>query len=189
MAAIKAIIKPALLVWARNRSKVKLEDAAKSAHVTVERIQAWESGKEAPTLGQLRDLAAKYQFPLAVFYLPEPPKDFAPLRDFRRLPDAPDETISQHLAYHIRSAYERRELALELYEELKSKPQLFPLKATLRDDPEKIGQAIRDFLKVDDESQKRAARQDRSISSPGAAALKSAMCLCSSSVGHIIALI
>ena len=144
---------------------MKLEDAAKAAHVTVERIQTWESGEAAPTLGQLRDLAAKYQFPLAVFYLPEPPKDFAPLRDFRRLADAQDEMISQHLAYHIRSAYERRELALELYEELKSKPQLFPLKATLRDDPEKIGQAIRDFLKVDDESQKRAARQDRSFDS------------------------
>jgi hypothetical protein len=44
MAAIKALVKPELLRWARNRAKVKPEDAAKAAHVTVERLQAWEHG-------------------------------------------------------------------------------------------------------------------------------------------------
>jgi hypothetical protein len=36
-------------------------------------LTAWESeeGADAPTLGQLRLLAAKYHFPVAVFYLPE----------------------------------------------------------------------------------------------------------------------
>lgn len=163
MAAIKALVKPALLVWARDRAKVRAEDAAKAANVDLERLEAWERGDDAPTVGQLRSLAAKYHFPLAVFYLPEPPTDFAPLRDFRRLPDVDDETISPNLAFHIRGAYERRELALELYDELRSAPQPFPLKATLRDDPEKVGQAIRDFLEVNDEDQKKAARQDRAF--------------------------
>jgi Zn-dependent peptidase ImmA (M78 family) len=165
MATIKALVKPEMLRWARNRAKVKPEDAAKAAHVTVERLQAWEQdgAEDAPTLGQLRDLAAKYHFPLAVFYLPEPPKDFAPLRDFRRLPDAAEEPISANLAYHIRNAYDRRELALELFQELGAKPQRFPLRATLRDDPEKVGRALRDFLKIDPETQKRAARQGRAF--------------------------
>ena len=130
--AIKALVKPAILRWARDRAKVKPEDAAKAAHVTVERLLAWESDKDddAPTLGQLRSLAAAYHFPLAVFYLPEPPKDFAPLRDFRRLPDAEEAPISANLAYHIRSAYERRELALELFQELGAEPRRFPLRAS-----------------------------------------------------------
>src|ERR1700730_10360537 len=162
---LKALVKPELLRWARNRAKVKLEDAAKAAHVPVERLQAWEreDSNEAPTLAQLRELAAKYHFPLAVFYLPGPPKDFAPLRDFRRLTNVEEEPISANLAYHIRSAYERRELALELFEEINSEPQRFTLKATVRDDPEKVGRAIREFLKVDDDSQKQAARQDRAF--------------------------
>jgi DNA-binding XRE family transcriptional regulator len=52
MPAIKALVKPALLRWARNRAKVKLEDAAKSAHVSRERLEAWEedAGDDAPTL-------------------------------------------------------------------------------------------------------------------------------------------
>jgi len=114
-------------------------------------------------VSQLRLLAAKYHFPLSVFYLPEPPADFSPLRDFRRLPDVDGEAITPNLAFHIRGAYERRELALELYDELRGQPKAFPLKASLKDDPEKVGQAIRDFLNVDDESQKKAARQDRAF--------------------------
>jgi Zn-dependent peptidase ImmA (M78 family) len=165
MATIKALVKPRLLRWARDRAKVKLEDAAKAAHVSAERLEAWErdGSDDAPTLGQLRDLAAKYHFPLAVFYLPEPPKDFAPLRDFRRLRDAEEEPISANLAFHIRSAYDRRELALELSQELDSEPQEFPLKATIQDDPEQVGRAIREFLKVGIESQQRAARQGRAF--------------------------
>jgi Zn-dependent peptidase ImmA (M78 family) len=165
MPAIKALVKPALLRWARNRAKVKLEDAAKAAHVSLERLEAWErdGSEDAPTLGQLRDLAAKYHFPLAVFYLPEPPKDFAPLRDFRRLRDATEEPISANLAFHIRSAYDRRELALELFQEMNSAPRPFPLTASLRDDPEEVGRAIRQFLEVDADNQSRAARQGRAF--------------------------
>ena len=163
MAAARALVKPDLLVWARQRAKVKPEDAAKAAGVTVERLAAWESAEndDGPTVSQLRLLAGKYHFPLAVFYLPAPPADFAPLRDFRRLPDAEDEAITPNLAFHIRGAYERRELALELYDELRSQPEHFPIKATIKDDPEKIGQAIRAFLQVDDAGQRRAAVQDR----------------------------
>lgn len=164
MAVIRALVKPEMLKWARTHAKVRIEDAAKAAHVSVERIEAWEGdGDDAPTLGQLRELAAKYHFPLAVFYLPEPPKDFAPLRDFRRLANVEEEPISANLAFHIRSAYDRRELALELSDELNTKPQPFPLRASTKDDPEKVGRAIRDFLKVDDESQRRAARQGRAF--------------------------
>jgi Zn-dependent peptidase ImmA (M78 family) len=165
MVAIKALVKPKLLAWARRSAKVSVEDAAKAAGVTAERIEEWENEKveAAPTVAQLRSLAKKYHFPLAVFYLPEPPADFAPLRDFRRLPDANDKTISPNLAFHIRNAHERRELALELYDDLRSTPVPFPLKANWRDDPEAVGQAIRNFLNIDDETQKRAARQNRSF--------------------------
>lgn len=163
MAPIKALVKPELLAWARERAKVKIEDAAKSVNVSVERLKDWEAGSDAPTINQLRTLANKYHFPLAVFYLAEPPADFAPLRDFRRLPDYEDQGISANLSFHIRTAQERRELALELHDDLGVKPNLFPLKATLADDPEAVGQSVRDFLGVDDESQKKAAREQRAF--------------------------
>ena len=159
MASIKAIVKPEILVWTRERAGVKVEDAAKAAGVSMERLLEWEAGAEAPTLSQLRSLANKYHFPLAIFYLPEPPKGFSPLRDFRRLPDVPEQTLSPNLAFHIRAAQERRELALELFEEQNSEPQPFPLKATIKDKPEMVAQAIRDYLDITDENQKKFAKQ------------------------------
>lgn len=161
MAAPKALIKPELLSWARNRAKVMLDDAAKAADVEGRVVEAWEAGEDVPTISQLRILAAKYHFPLAVFYLSEPPADFAPLRDFRRLPEAADRSITASLALHIRNAYERRELALELRGDLHEEVQPFRLKASLGDIPETMGQAIRNFLGVTDDAQKKAARQDR----------------------------
>jgi Zn-dependent peptidase ImmA (M78 family)/DNA-binding XRE family transcriptional regulator len=163
MPSTKALIKPELLVWTRNRAKITLEDAAQAVNVAAEDVQAWEKGEEAPTLNQLRKLAAKYHFPLAVFYLPEPPQDFAPLRDFRRLPEAEDRSISPNLAYHIRTAYERRELALELYGDLRERPHAFPLKAKSGDNPEAVGEAIRKFLGIDNDAQIQAARRGRAF--------------------------
>jgi Zn-dependent peptidase ImmA (M78 family)/DNA-binding XRE family transcriptional regulator len=163
VAANKALIKHDLLVWARKRAKVEVADAAKAAGVEPETIERWEAGKGGPTVNQLRNLAARYHFPLAVFYLPEPPADFLPLRDFRRLPNMGDRTISPSLAFHIRNAHERRELALELHGDLSEDVRPFPLKARLGDNPEAVGEDIRKFLGVTDDEQKRAARQDRAF--------------------------
>jgi len=161
--ATKAIIKPELLKWTRNRARVTVHEGAKAAGVAAEDLQRWEAGTAAPTLTQLRCLAAKYHFPLAVFYLPEPPADFAPLRDFRRLPDTADGSISANLAFHIRTAYERREVALEIHDDLRDDAGTFPLKAKLADNPETVGQAIRDFLGAAGTSQTKAGRQRRAF--------------------------
>lgn len=163
MASTKALIKPELLAWARGRASVTLEDAAGAAHVDVTDLEAWETGDDAPTLSQLRLLAAKYHFPLAVFYLPEPPLDFSPLRDFRRIDDAATGKISANLAFHIRQAYERREVALELYDDIREAPRPFPIKAKVTDNPETVAEAIRDFLAIDDAAQVKAAKQNRAF--------------------------
>lgn len=165
MTSAKALIHPELLAWARNRAKVSLEDASKAVSVEPETLAKWEAGKEgeAPTVSQLRNLAAKYHFPLAIFYLPKPPEDFLPLRDFRRLPNADSRTISPSLALHIRSAHERRELALELSSDLHENATPFPLKASLRDNPESVGEAIRKYLGITTDAQKNAASQNRAF--------------------------
>jgi Zn-dependent peptidase ImmA (M78 family)/DNA-binding XRE family transcriptional regulator len=159
----KALIKHELLSWARNRAKVTVDDAAKAANVERETLERWEAGDDAPTVSQLRSLAGKYHFPLAVFYLPKPPLDFAPLRDFRRLPNADDRTISTELAFHIRNAHQRRELALELHDDLAEAVQPFRLRAILTDAPETVGGEIRKFLGVTDTDQRNAAKDNRAF--------------------------
>jgi Zn-dependent peptidase ImmA (M78 family) len=152
-AKVKALVKPALLVWARESAGLTIEEAAKGVTTDPKKLAAWESGESQPSVPQLRKLATKYKRPLAVFYLAEPPRDFAPLRDFRRLPGQFAGVVSPALRAEIRNAYERRELGLELYDELAQPAPTFTLKATRHRDPEDLGGEIRAFLEVTYEQQ------------------------------------
>jgi Zn-dependent peptidase ImmA (M78 family)/DNA-binding XRE family transcriptional regulator len=113
----KARIKPDLLIWARKSAGFSIEAAAKKLGVTSERLRTWEQGQDQPTIAQLRKAGNAYKRPLGVFYLPEPPLDFMPLTDFRRLPEAVEE-MSVELRLEIRRAHEQRETHIELREML-----------------------------------------------------------------------
>ena len=59
-------------------------------------------------------IAKLYKFPLSVFYLNAPLKNFQVMHDFRKLPEELIENIYlPTLKYEIRLAQQRRELALE----------------------------------------------------------------------------
>jgi len=109
-----ALVSPELLVWARETLGLSVDDAAKKAAVSAERLAAWEDGTDRPTIAQLRKLAEVYKRPLAVFYLPEPPKAFRALSDFRRLPATRAGKWSPALNLAIRRAHFQRDVALEL---------------------------------------------------------------------------
>ena len=143
---IEAIIRPELLIWARETAGFEMAQAAKKLQVPPERLEEWERGGDRPTMVQFRKLARIYKRPLGVFYLPEPPSDVRPLHDFRRFPGEVAGIQSPELRYEIRRAYSRRELALDLYQAVGGPPPTFSMDASLSDDPEVVGTAIRDTL-------------------------------------------
>jgi Zn-dependent peptidase ImmA (M78 family) len=70
-----------------------------------------------PTIGQLRKAAKLYKRPLAVLLLPEPPIDFQPLRDFRKVSGAAAaRPWSPALHAEFKRAISQREVILELRE-------------------------------------------------------------------------
>jgi Zn-dependent peptidase ImmA (M78 family) len=144
---IEAIINPELLVWARDSASLSVEVAAKKAHVRPDLLAEWESGAARPTVNQLRLLAEAYKRPLAVFYLPKPPKSFDALRDFRGT-SATTVKESPALAYEIRRAYERREIALDLLDELGETTSSAKLAAHKTSQPEEVASALRAILGV-----------------------------------------
>ena len=145
---IEAIVKPDMLVWARESARLDIETAAKKAQVTPERMKLWEAGEARPTINQLRKLANAYKRPIAVFYLPEPPAGFQAMRDFRRLPGDVATNESAELALEIRSVASRREVALELIRAIDEEPPDFLLTAALNDDAEVLASEIRAYLGV-----------------------------------------
>lgn len=148
MSSIKAKVNPKLMIWARKSAGFSIPEAAKKIGVKEEKIKAWESNEDKPTVVQLRKAAQVYKRPLSIFFLSEVPSDFTIPHDFRRLPGEVAFIYSPRLLFELRQANERRQVALDLYEELGEEPKLFPLTATISDELEVIAVRIRDSLGV-----------------------------------------
>ena len=146
---IFATVKPEILAWARTSAGFTLEAAAKGLKVDVSILTLWEDedGTEAPSIPQLRALAALYRRPLAAFYLQEVPRRFQVLGDLRRPRQGEDQAYSPALTQEIRSAQQRRALAQELAADLGDDAQ--PFRFRLRSETaEEAGEAIRQFLRI-----------------------------------------
>ncbi len=146
--SIPALVKPELLVWAREAAKLSLAQAAQKTKFDDEILQKWEVGDERPSIAQLRKLGEAYKRPIAVFFLAEPPKDFAPQKEFRRLSGLPPGSESPEFVIALRHALLRREAALELYELVGEKPPKVALAFHPTDDAETVGERIRNALGV-----------------------------------------
>ncbi|MDQ7827014.1 MAG: XRE family transcriptional regulator [Candidatus Eremiobacteraeota bacterium] len=151
--SIKAMVEAEMLIWARKNSGLDIDMAAKKAQVKPEKLTEWENGNVRPTIKQLRKLGKVYKRPIAFFYLPEPPRDFQAMKDCRRFPGVTGFSVSPELIYEIRRAFEKREIAIELYKAMDSKPPELKVKASLSDDPEKLGDHLRKVLDVKFEEQ------------------------------------
>ena len=148
MATVKALVKKELLVWARKSAGFTIAAAAKKVGVKDAALESWETTNDKPTIVQLRKLGEVYKRPLAVFYLPEPPRDFQPMSDFRRRGE--ETPVSPELQLEIGQAQQRREVGLELLEALGESAQGLHAseKASLSEQTEEVGTRIRNILGI-----------------------------------------
>lgn len=99
-------VEPEILRWARKSVGLTVTDVADMLKRHPEEIEAWEDGRGAPTYPQLEKLAYQiYKRPLAIFFLPSPPEETLPQREFRTLPDADMRTLARDTYLHIRRAH------------------------------------------------------------------------------------
>lgn len=151
--SITAKVKPALLAWARTSARLSPAALAKKLKVDVTTIEAWERGDSAPTISKLRELAQACARPLLVFYLPEPPKDFDPIKDYRRLDATLAPPDSSRLALEIRRAQQRREAAVELARLLDDSPPALGLDTGADEPAEAVASRVRARLGITVEMQ------------------------------------
>src|ERR1700755_2759554 len=97
----KALVKPELLIWARESANLSLDDAAAKTQLTLARLTEWEAGISRPTIAQLRTLGRVYHRPITIFYLPHPPKTFKAMHDYRRLVGTTIPSPSYELTYEV----------------------------------------------------------------------------------------
>lgn len=80
---VEALVKPALVKWARGRERLTLERAAQLINVKPDRWDSWENGPAHPTFRQAQDIAQKLHIPFGYLFLSEPPIEALPLPDLR----------------------------------------------------------------------------------------------------------
>ena len=101
-------VQPSVIRWARESMGMSVEDVAHKLKRSSEEVRAWESegGVSSPTYAQLESLAYKvFKRPLAIFFLPAPPDEIQPTREFRTLPDADLQTLNADTYVQVRKAH------------------------------------------------------------------------------------
>ncbi len=146
--AVRALVKPELLRWVREDAGLSIEDVARKTGTKETTVRRWEDGIAKPTIRQLRLLSNAAKRPLAIFYLDEPPRKFSALKDFRRFPEGFLSDPSPELRLAIRQAAERRQIALELAEELHETPERLSISALIAEPVVDVAWRIRDFLGI-----------------------------------------
>lgn len=161
MATARADIDPLLLRWARESIGYSIEEAAAKLRLSggVDQLEAWEDGDGGPTVAQLRKAAQVYRRPLAVFFLPEPPRDFQAMHDFRRVPGSEAGRWSPNLRSAVIRAGEQREALRELAAILGDDPSPVP-EVAISEDTDAVAARVRALIGIPLEEQVRWGRPD-----------------------------
>ncbi len=155
-----AIIKPELLVWGRKTIGYDLDEAAKKIGVDPERLAKWEKGdkEDRPTVKKLFKIANVYKRPFAAFYFSSPPthwdEPYDKLEDWRTLPDTEYAKKSTGLVLELREAARRREILLDLAEEMGDVIRDFDLSRSHDESPASLAHRVRKVLGRSIEDQK-----------------------------------
>ena len=142
----QALVNPTVLTWARQESGYPPEPVAKRRKL--ERLLAWERGDLKPTVRQAQNLAKFYRRPFGVFFLPEPPTLPPLAAEYRRLPGVRPGVESPEFRLALRVMSQRREVALELSEELGVRVEDFNFTAHLFESTAAVGARLREALGI-----------------------------------------
>jgi len=143
--ADKAYITPNVLKWARESARMAEETAAAKVSAKVETLKEWEAGTSQPTIRQAQMLAKAYKRPFALFFLPDVPRDFQPLQDFRKSGSKPLTTSS---IFIIREIQQKQAWISDVYSENQEDKLTFAGRFSINDNPETLAQDILNTLKI-----------------------------------------
>lgn len=148
-----ALITPSVIKWAREYRKFSTEEVAHKLKRPEKEIIAWENGEISPSLAQARNLSELYKISLAVFYLPEPPRDFSILKDFRKIPSDKPKKDSPQLSFLISGLQDKQEWLKEYFIFEEKKELEFIGSARLTTPTSLVAKSIREHLSISADDQ------------------------------------
>lgn len=143
--ADKAFITPNVLKWARESARMSEETAAAKASVSAEKLKDWETGSSYPTIRQAQQLAIAYKRPFALFFLPDIPRDFQPLQDFRK---SGSKALSTSSIFIIREIQQKQAWISDVNSENQEEKLPFVGRFSINDHPQKVANDILATLNI-----------------------------------------
>lgn len=141
----KAYITPNVLKWARESARMTEETAAAKVSVTVDKLKEWEEGTTLPTIRQAQKLAKAYKRPFALFFLPEVPRDFQPLQDFRK---SGSKMLTTSSIFIIREIQQKQAWISDVFSENQENKLAFVDRFSIKDNPQTVARDILETLKI-----------------------------------------
>ncbi len=143
--ADKAYITPNVLKWARESARMTEEIAAAKVSVPIEKLKEWEEGSTQPTIRQAQTLAKAYKRPFALFFLPDIPRDFQPLQDFRK---SGSKSLTTSSIFIIREIQQKQAWISDIYSDNQEEKLPFVGRFNINDNPQKVANDILQTLNI-----------------------------------------
>jgi Zn-dependent peptidase ImmA (M78 family) len=130
-------INPKVLKWTIDSTGWSIKELSKKTEIEPEQITQWQSKISSIELPKLERIAVSLKKPLAVFFLPEPPKE-EKLTDYRKIAGFKNEKASKKTLDAIRNARYVQSSAHELFElqNMNNEPKVDHV--DLKNNPEEI---------------------------------------------------
>ena len=149
-------VNPNVMKWARESIGLTIPEVSRRLNIKEGTTTEWETGDRKPTLNTLKKLTSLYKRPLAVFFLPTPPKEPPLPTDYRVLPEDKRRPLTKQALLAIRRARYLQTVATELLEEEPTGDILPSLeRVSLNDDPEVVAERERTRLGISVADQQR----------------------------------
>lgn len=141
----RAYITPNVLKWARESARITVETAATKVAVSSAVLTEWENGVKQPTIRQAQTLAKLYKRPFALLFLPDVPRDFQPLQDFRR---SGSKALSTSSVFIIREIQQKQAWISEVNSENQASKLAFVGRFSINDSPQVVASDILKTLEL-----------------------------------------
>jgi Zn-dependent peptidase ImmA (M78 family)/DNA-binding XRE family transcriptional regulator len=146
----EAFITPAILRWARARSRLSQEELAKKINTKQQTVALWEAGDKRPTFRQAQTVANKLKIPFGYLFLSAPPEESIPLPDFRTKRSAEYSSPTVNFIDLLNDALAKQSWYREFLEEDEAEPLSFVAKFALNSDPAHIAADISSVVGIND---------------------------------------
>jgi Predicted Zn peptidase len=152
--SITTEVEPEIVKWLRTSAGWTIGDVSKRLKTSIETVEAFESGKKAPTLRQLKVLSQAYKRPLAAFLLTKPIEEKHLPEDYRMI-SGKKNVFDKKTIVVLRKARSLQEIGNELSGNIdyQTKPKIEQV--NISDNPEIIAYNYRNIFGLSEEKQRK----------------------------------